>query len=215
MRRADRLFDIIQILRAATQPVAASHIVSLQASGVPIEGAVGMGYVLRGGFDLPPLMFTSEEVQAIAVALELIGWTGDRGLQEAAGQVRAKITAVLPAPLRSRPNSPFYVSPQGARASDLVCMSELREAIRASRKLRIDYLDTDGVDTRRTIWPLGVAYYIEATLIGAWCELRCDYRHFRTDRIRELTILEESYPFDRPSLFTSWRALHEGWQPSA
>lgn len=223
MQRAERLFDIIQLLRGNARPMTASalaerlevavrtvyrDIAALQGSGVPIEGAAGLGYVLGKGFDLPPLMFTPEEAQTIAVALDLVRRTGDRGLQEAADRVRSKIAAILPPASRTIPPAPFYVSAYGANVPALVCMSEVRDAIRAARKLRIDYLDLRGQRSRRTVWPIAVAYFAEATLIGAWCETRCDYRHFRTDRVSALTVLDEVYPADRPALLAGWRALH-------
>ncbi len=219
MRRADRLFDIIQLLRGAARPLTASRmagrlevsprtvyrdIAALQASGVPVDGASGLGYVLRPGYDMPPLMFTAEEAQTIAVALDLVRRTGDRGLQDAAGRVRAKIAAVSP----TRPWAPFHVSSHGAYVPDIVCMSEVRDAIRSARKLRIRYLDGHGRHSDRVVWPLAVAYFMEATLIGAWCELRGDYRHFRADRIQAVEILDTFYPPDRPELLAGWRALH-------
>ena len=223
MRRADRLFDIIQLLRGAVRPMTASgmakilevssrtvyrDIAALQGSGVPVEGASGLGYVLHPGYDLPPLMFTPEEAQTIAVALELVRRTGDRGLQEAAARVRAKLAVVVPPSAPGRQEAPFHVSSHGAHVPDVVCMSEVREAIRAGRKLHIRYLDRRGWCSDRVVWPLAVAYFMESTLIGAWCELRCDYRHFRTDRIQTVDVLEACYPINRPDLLAGWRALH-------
>ena len=228
MRRADRLFDIIQLLRGVVRPMTAAtmaaqlevsartvyrDVAALQASGVPIDGAAGLGYVLRPGFDLPPLMFTAEEAQTIAVALALVRRTGDRGLQEAAQRVRGKIAAMLPAGLRAGEQAPFYVSSHGARVPDIVCMSEVRDAIRASRKLHIDYLDRQGRHSARIIWPLAVAYFMEATLIGAWCELRRDYRHFRVDGIKAMAVLDNFHPADPPVLLAGWRALQEQGRP--
>ncbi len=224
MRRAERLFDIIQVLRGARRPLTATFIAArlevsartiyrdiaaLQGSAVPIEGAAGLGYVLREGFDLPPLMFTSDEVQSILVALQLVRRTGDRGLQDAAEQARSKILAVLPSALRADAGSrPAYVSQYGARVPDAVCMGEVRDAIRAARKLRIDYADGQERPSRRTIWPLAVVYYAEATIIAAWCELRCDYRHFRADRIAAIQYLDARYPSDSGRLLAGWRATH-------
>lgn len=229
MRRADRLFDIIQLLRGAARPMTAAtlaarlevsartvyrDIACLQGSGVPIDGAAGLGYVLRPGFDLPPLMFTTEEAQSIAVALDLLRRTGDRGLQEAADRVRGKIAAVVPPDLRIG-EAPFHVSSYGAQVPDVVCMSEVRDAIRTSRKLHIDYLDRQGRRSARVIWPIAVAYFVEATLIGAWCELRGDYRHFRVDGVRAMAVLDNFHPADSPALLAGWRALQEQGRPSA
>jgi predicted DNA-binding transcriptional regulator YafY len=220
MRRADRLFDIIQVLRTATRPITATalaaelevtprtvyrDIATLQARRVPIEGAAGLGYVLRRGFDLPPLMFTSEEIEAIVVGMRLLRRTGDVGLQDAAVGVLSKIEVVLPAALRSHLAAPTaFVSGHGAPTSEVADLSLVRSAIRDERKLRIDYVDQHGQQSSRTIWPFSVAYYVEATLINAWCELRDDFRHFRADRVRALTMLDEGFPVPGRSLMAGW-----------
>jgi predicted DNA-binding transcriptional regulator YafY len=225
MRPAERLFDIIQLLRGSRRPLSAGaiaerlevstrtiyrDIASMQGSGVPIEGAAGFGYVLGPGYDLPPLMFTAEEFQTIAVALDLVRRTGDQGLQAAAAGVRAKIAAIRPSARGTDlVEAPFYVWTQDASVPPAVCLSEVRGAIRAHRKLRLDYRNGEGTESRRVVWPLAIAYFAEATLIGAWCELRGDYRHFRTDRVRDLAVLEQAYPDDCPTLLSGWRALQE------
>jgi len=225
MRRGDRLFDIIQVLRTAGAPVTAAtlaerlevtvrtiyrDVATLQARRVPIEGAPGLGYVLRRGFDLPPLMFTSEEIEAIAVGARLVGRTGDPGLQDAADSVLSKVTVVLPVALRAYlAAAPFYVSSSGAPTADSADLTAVRQAIRAERKLRIAYVDEKEAGTERTIWPIAVAYYTQATLIGAWCELRRDYRHFRADRITALRVLDEGYPSDNGRLMAEWQALRK------
>jgi predicted DNA-binding transcriptional regulator YafY len=225
MRRSDRLFDIIQALRTEGAPMTAAtlaerlevtvrtiyrDVATLQARRVPIEGAPGLGYVLRRGFDLPPLMFTSEEIEAIAVGARLVGRTGDPGLQDAADSVLSKVLVVLPAALRAYlAAAPFYVSSSGAPAAGNADLTAVRQAIRAERKLRIAYVDEKEARTERTIWPIAVAYYVQATLIGAWCELRRDYRHFRADRIEALSMLDEGYPSDNGRLMAEWLALRK------
>ena len=228
MRRADRLFDIIQRLRTARRPMTAAalaeelevtvrtvyrDVATLQARRVPIEGAPGIGYMLRRGFDLPPLMFTTEEIEAIAVGARLVSRTGDPSLQDAADSVLSKVTVILPEALRAQLEaSPFYVSSSGAPLADRVDLSLVRQAIRDERKLVIAYVDEKGARTRRTIWPIAVAYYVQATLIGAWCELRRDYRHFRADRIGSLSVLDERYPSDNGRLMAEWLALRQNDQ---
>ncbi|HXA25669.1 MAG TPA: YafY family protein [Acetobacteraceae bacterium] len=223
MRRADRLFDIIQRLRTARGPMTAAalaeelevtvrtvyrDVATLQARRVPIEGAAGIGYLLRRGFDLPPLMFTTEEVEAIAVGARLVARTGDPGLQEAAESVLSKVTTVLPEAMRAQLSSaPIFVSGSGAPVAESVDLSVVRQAIRDERKLDIDYVDEKGARSRRIVWPIAVAYYVQATLVGAWCELRRDYRHFRADRITALTVLDERYPSDSGRLMAEWLAL--------
>jgi len=225
MRRSDRLFDIIQRLRTARRPVTAAalaedlevavrtvyrDIATLQARRVPIEGAAGIGYMLRRGFDLPPLMFTVEEIEAIAVGARLVSRTGDLGLQDAAESVLSKVTVVLPEGLRAQlASAPIFVSGSGAPVPERIDLSTIRQAIREERKLHIAYQDERGAQSERTIWPIAVAYYVQATLIGAWCELRRNYRHFRADRIVALTVLEERYPSDNGRLMAEWLALRQ------
>jgi predicted DNA-binding transcriptional regulator YafY len=214
VRRADRLFDIIQRLRTARGPLTAAaiaeqlevtvrtvyrDIAALQARRVPIEGAAGIGYVLRRGFDLPPLMFTTEEVDAIVTGARLVRRLRDPRLQEAADSVLAKVATVLDAPV--------FVSSGSTPVAEGVDLAEVRSAIHAARKLRIGYLDGQGLRTQRTIWPIAMAYYVDVTLIAAWCELRNDFRHFRVDRIVRSTLLDERFPTDHAKLLADWLAL--------
>ncbi|WP_158926362.1 YafY family protein [Acidisphaera sp. S103] len=228
MRRADRLFDVIQALRSAKGPITAAaladqlevtvrtvyrDVATLQARRVPIEGAAGIGYVLRRGFDLPPLMFTTEEVDAIAVGVRLVRRLRDPSLQDAAASVLAKIAVVLPDQARAYLDAaPFYVAEGRTPVSNGVDLSEIRSAIRDTRKIRLEYVDEQDRRTRRTIWPIALAYYVNATLVAAWCETRVDYRHFRADRIENLTILEEHYPPDGGKLMAGWLALEKEWR---
>ncbi len=223
MRRADRLFDIIQTLRAAPHPLTAAalaeklevtartiyrDIAALQASRVPIEGAPGIGYVLRRGFDLPPLMFTADEIDAIAVGARHVRRLRDPKLQRAAESVLAKITAVVPENLRSylRP-PPFYVSAGSAPAVTGVDLAAVRDAIHAARKMAIAYVDEKGHQTARTIRPIAMAYYVDVTVIAAWCELRGDFRHFRADRIVSAQLLDEGFASESARLTAQWMAL--------
>jgi predicted DNA-binding transcriptional regulator YafY len=222
VRRADRLFDILRILRAASQPVTAAaiadelevatrtvyrDIVALQARRIPIEGAAGIGYVLRRGFDLPPLMFTEDEAEAIAVGVQMLARTGDPGLQKAAKSVLSKVTLVVPDPLRDYLNAaPIYVSKSGAPVPTRRNLPEtIRHAVRERRKMRIAYKGGDGGRTVRVIQPFAVAYYVEATLICAWCELRNDPRHFRTDRVVSADVLDESFTIPE-AVIAEWLA---------
>lgn len=225
MRRADRLFDIIQSLRTAAHPMTAAtladklevtartiyrDIAALQASRVPIEGAPGLGYVLRRGFDLPPLMFTADEADAIAIGVRLLRRLRDPKLLSAAESVLAKLAAVVPDPLQSHlVAAPVFVSDGDAPTVTGVDLAELRGAIHETRKLSIDYADEGGRETRRTIWPLAMAYYVDVTLIGAWCELRGDFRHFRVDRIKSSQVLDERFPADNGKLMAEWLTLRK------
>jgi predicted DNA-binding transcriptional regulator YafY len=223
MRRADRLFDVIQALRAAPKPMTAQSlaerlevnirtiyrdIATLQARRVPIEGAAGIGYMLRRGFDLPPLMFTADEIEAITVGAGLVRRLRDPGLQRAAENVLSKVASILPETLRAGVAAPPHlVSIGSAKEAKGIDLAELRRAIRENRKLRIRYIDQEDRRSRRTIWPLGMAYYVDAALLGAWCEKRRDYRHFRVERIVASTILEEVFPTGDGKLLEGWLAL--------
>ena len=223
MRRSDRLFDIIQRLRTTSRPTTAAtlaaelevtvrtvyrDIATLQARRVPIEGAPGIGYVLRKGFDLPPLNFTIADIEAIAVGARMVHRLKDHKLQEAAQSVLAKVTVAVPERLRPHiADAPIYVSPGMTPEAQGADLAEVRAAIRDSRKLYIAYADEAGRRTNRTVWPIAMAYYVDATLIGAWCELRADYRNFRVERIASSRVLEEHFDQDNGRLFREWSAL--------
>jgi predicted DNA-binding transcriptional regulator YafY len=223
MRRADRLFDIIQTRRAAVGPLTATtlaeklevttrtiyrDVAALQASRVPIEGAAGIGYVLRRGFDLPPLMFTSDEIDAIVVGARHVRRLRDPKLQQAAETVLAKVAAVVPDGFESYLRTPpFYVSEGSAPAPTGADLSEVRDAIRATRKMSIAYEDGEGRRTDRTIWPIAMAFYVDVTVVAAWCELRSAFRHFRTDRILSARLLDERFSTHNGRLLADWLAL--------
>ncbi len=223
MRRADRLFDILQFLRVAAHPTTAAtlaerlevtvrtvyrDIATLQARRIPIEGAAGIGYVLRRGFDLPPLMFTDDEIDAITVGARLVRRLRDPGLQAAADSVLAKVTTVLPEALRGGMAAPpFFVSPGDAETPRGVDLADLRRAIRETRKVRITYADARGRESERTVWPVAMAYYVDVTVLGAWCEMRNDFRHFRVERIIASAISDERFPTDGGKLMERWFAL--------
>lgn len=229
MRRADRLFDIIQTLRAATRPMTAATVADrlevtvrtvyrdiaiLQARRIPIEGAPGIGYILRPGFDLPPLMFTADEIDAIAVGARLVRRLRDPGLQGAADSVLAKVTTVLPEALRGGVTAaPFFVSDGSADRPTGIDLSDVRRAIRETRKVRLTYADALGQQSDRTVWPVAMAYYVDATLLGAWCELRDDFRHFRVERIVTSRILDDRFSADGGKLMQRWFAIQRQGMP--
>ena len=223
MRRADRLFDIIQALRTARHPVTAAalaeqlevttrtiyrDIAALQGSRVPIEGAPGLGYVLRRGYDLPPLMFTGEEADAIAIGVRLLRRLRDAKLQQAAESVLAKLAVVVPKPLQPHlVAAPIYVSDGDTPPVTGVDPAVLRGAIHEARKMTIAYIDEQGCHTHRTIRPVAMAYYVDVTLLGAWCELRNDFRNFRVDRIADARLLDERFLTESGKLLAEWLAL--------
>jgi predicted DNA-binding transcriptional regulator YafY len=224
MRRADRLFRLVQLLRRRKLTTATKlaeelevsdrtvyrDVADLISSGVPIRGEAGVGYALERGFDLPPLMFTEDEAEAIAIGARMVARTGDPGLQKAAESVLSKVTLVVPDPLRDYLNAaPVYVSKSGAPVpAQRDLPATIRHAIRDGRKMRIAYEDEDARRTVRVIQPFAVAYYVEATLICAWCELRNDIRHFRTDRVTSAEVLDESFAIPEP-VIAAWLAERE------
>jgi len=205
MRRADRLFQLVQLLRRQRTVTAAELARSLEVSertvyrdvqdlslsGVPIEGEAGVGYRLKPGFDLPPLMFTAEELQALRLGAQLVqGWADD-ALAGAATSALQRIETVLPEKLREESNRQFLFAPRFAAASESKAwMRELRAAMRDRNKVSIAYRKPDSEDaSTRTIEPLGLFYWGRTWTLGAWCELRQGFRTFRLDRIVSLTIL--------------------------
>lgn len=201
MRRADRLLQIVQALRRASTPTTARQlaeelevvprtiyrdVAALQASRVPIDGEAGIGYVLRAGYDLPPMMFSQEEIEAVTLGLRMVIERGDAELRRGAQDVLAKIEAVVPRDIaddmwKAMLFVPHRLEPRVA-FGDYV--AAIRAAIRDNRKLRIGYSDAEGRLTERTVWPLGLYLYSHVTLVCAWCELRDDFRAFRSDRIQ-------------------------------
>lgn len=196
MRRAERLFRLVQELRSRDISRAedlASHfeisvrtiyrdIAHLQASGLPIEGAAGIGYLLRPGFDLPAMTFTYEQLDALAVGLAFVETAGDTSLAEAARDARAKIQASLPdSKNRDLQQAPFFVARRDGRASPLT--KQVRIAVREKKKIQLRYRDGKGSITDRCVWPLAIWSFTDGWLFAAWCELRRDFRAFRIDRI--------------------------------
>ncbi|MEM7426640.1 MAG: YafY family protein [Pseudomonadota bacterium] len=225
MRRADRLMQIIQILRRESRPVTAAAVaeelevtprtiyrdmVSLQANNVPVIGEAGVGYVLGQGFDLPPLMFSANELEALMLGARMVEARGDAELIRAARDAIAKIGTVVPQDLRPLLlEAPLYASDSAVQEVDKVDVAPLREAIRQCVKVSLKYTDEKGSDTERVIWPLAIGYMVTVRMVIAWCELRQDFRNFRTDRISQLIVSGERYPARRNVLLADWKALEE------
>ncbi len=231
MSRSARLFDLLQALRRRRQPVAADvlgeelgvskrtiyrDIEILIAQGAPIDGEAGLGFILRPGFMLPPLMFTEAELEALALGGRWVTQRGDRDLAAAAQDALAKIAAVLPATLSDTLENPVLMAPQPFKvaAAEIVEPSALRQAIRRERKIRIAYADGQGTPTDRIVWPLTLIQFEAARLLVAWCELRADFRHFRADRIVGLQALDERYPKTRAALIRAWSACDHSRPPA-
>ena len=209
MRRADRLFQIVQFLRSrrittarwlsdvleVSERTVYRDIRDLMASGVPVEGEAGIGYIIRRGYDLPPLMFSREELTALTLGARIITSWADPGLAMAAQSVLSKVETVLPDALKGTLDQTRLFSPLVQISAHVaVFMGELRSAVDHRHKVVITYNRADGADSRRTIWPLGLFFWGTAWTLGAWCELRQAFRNFRLDRIATLRVCEERYP---------------------
>jgi predicted DNA-binding transcriptional regulator YafY len=220
--RAQRLLDLIQLLRRHRFPVSGAamadelgvslrtlyrDIDTLKAQGAQIDGEAGVGYVLRPGFMLPPLMFSEEEIEALVLGGRWVARSTDEPLGKAAQNALAKIAAVLPDDLkRSLETSSYLIVPDKRVAAGIAALPALREAIRTERKLRISYVDNNEKSTQRTIWPFALGFFERVRMVAAWCELRQGFRHFRTDRIASLKLTGARYPRRRMALLQEWRA---------
>ena len=217
MSRSVRFFEIIQILRQANEPVTARvlaeklevnvrtiyrDIASLQASKLPIEGEAGIGYVMRSGFDLPPLMFSQEELEAVVVGLSLLGRSGDSGLVDAAESVAAKISSVLPDSTTFNPA--LHTSSWNKIPSSKIQPEEFRKLIRQESEIEIIYLDLKERRTRRLILPIALFYYIDAIILVAWCKLRKGFRNFRIDRIQHWELTGNFFSDEATQLREKW-----------
>jgi predicted DNA-binding transcriptional regulator YafY len=178
----------------------------LKAEGAHIDGEAGVGYVLRPGFMLPPLMFSEEEIEALVLGSRWVHQRADRALADAAANVLAKIGAVLPKDLRETlDESGLLIGPGDPIAAGDAQLPKIRQAIRTERKIGLSYRDTNGADSKRTIWPFALSFFEKVRVVVAWCELREDYRHFRTDRIVMLNMTEKRYPRRRQAMLKEWR----------
>ncbi len=214
MRKAERLFELIQILRTSRKPITAGQIgeilevssrtiyrdiASLQAMRVPIAGEAGIGYIMRPGYDLPPPNFDIEEIEAMVVGLSLLNRTGDTSLQKAARRIYNKLEG-----LRTNLQN-LHVDAWGADPPGKIELSEVRNAIRTEQKIRLEYFDQHGVRSERIILPVAMVYYVEVIVIAAWCELREAFRHFRADRVHACQFLDETFIGEGSKLREQWK----------
>ena len=208
MRRAERLFHLVQLIRGRSLSTASflaerlevsqrsvyRDVADLMAQGVPIEGEAGVGYRMRTGFDLPPLMFTKDEAQALVASVRLAQPRLDAALARQAEGALSKILAVLPPVARAAAESlAIYAPPVGPDEATRQRLEVLRVAAEARHKLRLQYVDLKDVRSDRSVRPLGCFYWGAVWTLAAWCESRQAFRNFRVDRITQLQVLEERF----------------------
>ncbi|MFK3778162.1 helix-turn-helix transcriptional regulator [Agrobacterium sp. NPDC089420] len=221
MSRSQRLLDLLQVLRSRRMPVSGAvlaaetgvslrtlyrDIATLQAQGADIAGEAGVGYVLRPGFLLPPLMFSGQEIEALVLGSRWVAGRADAGLAEAACAALVKIAAVLPDGLREElDNSTLLVGPGQGPVAVHVDLAAIRETIRRQDKVAMTYRDEKGELTERVIWPFALAFFDLVRVVLAWCETRQDFRSFRADRIESFRPLDARYGRRRQALLKEWR----------
>jgi predicted DNA-binding transcriptional regulator YafY len=213
VRRADRLFKIIQLLRRKRGTTTAAalaealevsertiyrDIADLIASGTPIDGEAGVGYRLSADYDLPPLMFDRDEIQALVLGARIVQQSGDAGLARASTSVLAKVNAVLPQGLRQLPSATRLFAPRMNTGPGAAGPLELmREALLGHRKLRLRYRTDAGAVSERVVRPLGAFFWGKTWTLSSYCELRQDFRTFRLDRVEDCALLDDTF-IDEP-----------------
>lgn len=219
--RTTRLFKLMDALRAHRRPVTAARLaedlsVSMRTIyrdiqtlidlGAPVEGEAGLGYLLRAGFFLPPLMFGEEELEALVLGARWVRGQGDPALAQAADSALAKIATASPKDLRDKIADTGLWAPRfQAPAEHPAGLKSIREALRHEYKLAITYMDESGAATERVVWPIALAFFEGKRLLAAWCEMRNGFRHFRADRIAALNVTRDRYPTRRAVLAKQWR----------
>jgi predicted DNA-binding transcriptional regulator YafY len=209
MRRADRLFQIVNVLRRRRAATTAMYLAErlsvsertiyrdirdLILAGTPIDGEAGVGYRIRPGYDLPPLMFDRDEIQALVLGARIVRQFGDPALARASDAILDKVAAIVPkdlAPLVTETR--LFVPPIVGAGKSADALTLAREALIARRKLELSYAKADGAATKRTVRPLGIFFWGRTWTLAAWCELREDFRNFRLDRVAASTMLVETF----------------------
>jgi predicted DNA-binding transcriptional regulator YafY len=224
MARSQRLLELIQVLRRHRQPVSGQaladelsvslrtvyrDIQTLIGQGATIDGEAGLGFVLRPGFVLPPLMFSDEELEALVLGLRWVAQRTDASFEHAAMNALAKIAAVLPDDLRNNVEGIGLIAVPSRDADARHDLAPIRAAIRSEQMVMLDYADVKGEHTRRTVWPIALAFFESSRVLAAWCELRQDFRHFRIDRIIALHKTGQRYPQRRRVLMKQWREIEK------
>lgn len=221
MSRTGRLFLLMDALRGNRRPVTAASLAdklgvsertiyrdiqTLSGLGAPVEGEAGVGFMLRPGVFLPPLMFTPDELEALVLGARWVRQQGDSGLAAAASNALAKIATAAPRDLRdTMAGTSLWVPVYRNRNDEDAFMVPVREAIRNEHKMTICYRDEHGAESERIVWPFALAFFEGRRIVAAWCELRGANRHFRVDRIATAQSSEQRYPARRGDLLIRWR----------
>lgn len=218
MAKSDRYFEIIQLLRQAKRPLLARDmaeelevsrrtiyrdIATLQARQTPIVGEPGVGYVMRKGYDLPPINFDTEEAEAVSIGLNMVARTGDVELWRSARKAARKLNEAAPGTRR------LVASSWGIDAAPAIDMAQLRQAIRQETKVSLTYRDVSEAETERNVWPLVLIYYVDTAMLVGWCELRSALRHFRLDRVLNSRFLSDTFQGDGEALIAEWEATQK------
>lgn len=228
MSRTSRLFDLLAILRARTSLVTALDLAqelgvsrrsvyrdidTLRSLGAQIDGEAGIGYRLREGFFLPPLAFSSDELDALILGLGWVQQRGDAALARSSESALAKVLGAgrSDAAALGEP-SPLMTAASASQHGDPPQAAVLRDAIRRQRKILIDYKDLQGARSARTVWPLVIVYFDNVRLLAGWCEARSAFRHFRVDRLQVREVSAERYPGRRHALLKCWRQQDRDWR---
>lgn len=227
MSRSERLLALLQLLHGHRYAITGTELASqlgislrtlyrdiatLQSQGAHIEGEPGIGYVLRPGFMLPPLMFSEEELEALVLGSRWVVAHCDEALSTSASSALAKIEAVLPAKYRQQLQANALLIGT-SRSDSPVDEAPLRSAIRQQHNVTLSYRDLKEELSERTVWPFALGYFEQVRVLVAWCELRQGFRHFRVDRITRMQLEDNRYPKSRESLLKEWRATQQIPQP--
>ncbi|MEZ8242359.1 helix-turn-helix transcriptional regulator [Vibrio splendidus] len=223
MSRSQRLFDLLQLLRCHKYPVTADYlaielnvstrtiyrdIVTLQAQGAEIDGEAGVGYQLKPTFTLPPMMFSTEELEALRLGAEWVAKQANGEFSESVRNAIAKISAVLPADHQAKRSEDIVRVASTIEVAELtIDLSDIKLAIKQQNKAEIHYTDAKAKISSRIVWPMLIGLFEQQYVLVAWCETRSAYRNFRLDRITEWTILEEKYQHARHDLIKDWQNM--------
>jgi predicted DNA-binding transcriptional regulator YafY len=224
MDKVSRLFALMQILRGRQRAITAQQLAeklsvsvrtvyrdidALVALGATIDGSAGVGYILRSGFFLPPLMFSDEEIEVLVLGSRWVAAQGDAGLAQAAESAMGKIATASQKELRDKIAEVGLWAPRPRRSgSSSPHLGLIREAIRREHKLQLRYVDARDVGSKRVVWPIALGFFENTLVVAAWCELRGDFRHFRVDRMTGLSPQGMRYPRPRRELVRDWKRLH-------